>query len=71
MINLISGKLKDKGCEVIHVHRDADVDIVIAATASAKRRGTTLVGEDTNLLILLLHYAEREIAKSSIFDLTN
>jgi len=38
MINLISGKLKDRGCEVIHAHGDADVDIVKAATASAKRR---------------------------------
>jgi len=25
MINLISGKLKDRGCEVIHAHGDADV----------------------------------------------
>lgn len=63
MINLISGKLKDKGCEVIHAHGDADVDIVKAATASAKRRDTTLVGEDTDLLILLLHYAEGDSKK--------
>ena len=58
--SLYKEQLKDRGCEVIHAHGDADVDIVKAATASAKRRDTTLVGEDTDLLILLLHYAERD-----------
>ena len=61
--SLYKDQLKDRGCEVIRAHGDADVDIVKAATASAKRRDTTLVGEDTDLLILLLHYAEREIAQ--------
>jgi hypothetical protein len=63
MINLISGKLKDRGCEVIHAHGDADVDIVKAAVASAKLRDTTLVGEDTDILILLLYYVERDSKK--------
>ena len=58
LIKLIIKELKDRGCNVIPAHADADVDIVKAATESAKFRDTTLVGEDTDLLILLLHYAE-------------
>ena len=58
LIKLIINELKDRGCKVIPAHADADVDIVKAATESAKFRDNSLVGEDTDFLILLLHYAE-------------
>ena len=35
---------------------DADVDIVRAAVNSSQSSLTTVVGEDTDLLVLLLHY---------------
>lgn len=63
MVNLISGKLKDRRYEVIHVYGDADVDIVKAAVASAKLRDATLVREDTALLILLLYYVKSNSKK--------
>ena len=59
MIDLISEKLGGKGCEVINAPGDADVQIVKAAVLSSLTRSTTLIGEDTDLLILLLHYMQQ------------
>ena len=45
----------------IHCHlKDADVDIAKTAVAAAETKPTTLIGEDTNLLILLLYYCKEE-----------
>ena len=56
MIDLISEKLRGKGCEVINVPGDSDVQIVKAAVLSSLIR---LIGEDTDLLVLLLHYMQQ------------
>ena len=37
---------------------DADVDIVKAAVEASRLHTTTLIGEDTDLLVLLLYYAQ-------------
>lgn len=58
MIHLISQTLRDEGCEVINAPGDADVEIVKNAVQSAVTRSTTLIGEDTDLLVLLLFYAK-------------
>ena len=58
MIDLISQTLRDEGCEVNNAPGDADVEIVKAAVQSAVTRSTTLIGEDTDLLLLLLFYAK-------------
>ena len=42
------------------VTRDADVDIVKATVERTRHCTTTLVGEDTDLLILLLHYSRTD-----------
>lgn len=47
-----------RGCTVIQTEGDADVDITKAAVNSALEHSTTLIGEDTDLLILLLHFAD-------------
>jgi len=57
LIDLISDELRKRACTVINATGDADVDIVKAAVESSRRRSTTLIGEDTDLLVLLLHYA--------------
>ena len=57
---LISAQLRNRGCNVINVPGDADVDIVKAAVDGSHQHSTTLIGEDTVLLILLLHYAYTE-----------
>ena len=49
-----------RGCHVIQSPRDADVDIVKAAVERSHHCTTTLVGEDTDLLILLLHYSRTD-----------
>ncbi|CAB1420754.1 unnamed protein product [Pleuronectes platessa] len=50
-------ELEKKGCSVINAPGDADVDIVKAAVKASEHQPTTLIGEDTDLLILLLFYA--------------
>ena len=54
--------LQSKGFTVLHDEGDADLQIVQSALTSAHRYPTVLVGEDTDLLVLLLHYSE-EITK--------
>ena len=49
-----------RGCHVIQSPRDADADIVKAAVERSHHCTTTLVGEDTDLLILLLHYSRTD-----------
>ena len=51
-------ELEKKGCIVINAPGDADVDIVKFAIRASQHQPTTLIGEDTDLLILLLYYAE-------------
>ena len=50
-------ELEKKGCTVINASGDVDVDIVKAAVKASEHQPTTLIGEDTDLLILLLYYA--------------
>ena len=57
LIALISSEMRKKGCNVINAPGDADVEIVKAAVQSSRTQSTTLIGEDTDLLILLLYYA--------------
>ena len=51
MIKLIGSCLQERGC------CEANADIVKAAVTMSSYKSTTLVGEDTDLLILLLYYA--------------
>lgn len=57
LIKLMTEELEKKGCTVIKASGDADVDIVKAAVKASEIQSTTLIGEDTDLLILLLYYA--------------
>ena len=56
LIRLISECMREKGFHVIQAEEDADVDIMKAAVSIASFKTTTLTGEDTDLLVLLLHY---------------
>ena len=57
LINIISDELRKNNCNVINASGDTDVHIVKAAVASSCHQSTTLIGEDTDLLVLLLLYA--------------
>ena len=48
------------GCSVDHAKYDVDVLIVLTAVASARHKDTVLIGDDTDLLVLLLHHAEMD-----------
>ena len=51
------GATLETTCTVVHAKADADLDIVLAATECAETKVTAVVGEDTDLLILLAHHA--------------
>ena len=57
-IHLLRNKLQQTGCSTIHVEGDVDQRIVQTAIQSSRSITTVLVGEDTDLLVLLCHHAE-------------
>ena len=57
-IHCLNDNLERAGCSVDHAKDDVDVLIVLTAVASARHKDTVLIGDDTYLLVLLLHYAE-------------
>ncbi|EDO31506.1 predicted protein [Nematostella vectensis] len=59
-INLLSLNLVDAGYSTLHAEGDADVIIVDTAIAKAREQTSILIGEDTDLLVLLLYHAEME-----------
>lgn len=67
LINLITENLVSRGCKVINAKGDADMDIVKAALHSAEHHSTTVVGEDTDILVLLLCHPLPSAAKEVYF----
>ena len=57
-INMLSLRLEQDGCRVLHATADADVLIVETAIKMAHHYDTVLVGDDTDLLILLCSQAQ-------------
>jgi hypothetical protein len=57
-INLLSEKLLNAGCNVIQAPDDADLLIVKTAVESAKSNSTVLVGDDTDLLVLMIYHGD-------------
>ena len=56
-INMLSTKLVQKNCKTYHASGDADLLIVQKAVESASTVDTVLIGDDTDLLILLIYHA--------------
>ncbi|KAJ8896093.1 hypothetical protein PR048_001435 [Dryococelus australis] len=56
IINLVGMHLTQQGYQVVHSNDDADLDIVMTCINSAEMETTTLIGEDTDLIILLLYW---------------
>ena len=52
----IGSELEETGIKVQHSATDADYNIVSTACPMAKRRSVTIVGDDTDLLVLMLHH---------------
>ncbi|XP_052787427.1 uncharacterized protein LOC128222459 isoform X1 [Mya arenaria] len=55
-INMLSGHLQKNTCQTFHAPGDADLLIVQKAVESATTRNTVLIGDDTDLLILLIYH---------------
>ena len=64
-INLLSENLEHAGYSIRHAKGDA-VMIVDTAITKARDQTTVLIGEDTDLLVLLLYHAEMD-AKELFF----
>ena len=58
LIQLIMERMRKKGCDVIQAEGDADVEIAKTAISISAFKSTTLIGEDTDLLVLLLFHAD-------------
>ena len=65
-INLLGKKLDKAGIRVYHADGDADTKIISEALSSARQINTTVIGEDTDLLVLLLHHVDENM-KSVFF----
>eukprot|EP00112_Aurelia_sp_Birch-Aquarium-sp1_P004693 Seg1531.3 transcript_id=Seg1531.3/GoldUCD/mRNA.D3Y31 product="hypothetical protein" protein_id=Seg1531.3/GoldUCD/D3Y31 len=59
-INMLGQKLEDEGCKVHYSEGDADFDIVKKAFDASANVNTVVVGDDTDLLILLLYHAKKD-----------
>ncbi len=54
-------RLNEEGVATVHAYSDADLRIVTTAMECAATTTTIVIGEDTDLLILLLHYCNEKI----------
>ena len=59
-INLLADKLRFAGCSVLQAAGDADLLIVQTAVQAALSHNTVLVGDDTDLLVLMLYHGEMD-----------
>ena len=66
-INLLGEYLESRGCRVLHAKGDANVLIAKTSVESAYHQDTILVGDDTDLLVLLCLHADLN-AKELIFS---
>ncbi|KAJ8896437.1 hypothetical protein PR048_001781 [Dryococelus australis] len=58
IIDLIGMHLTQQGCQVVHSNDYADLDIMMTCLNSAEMETTTLIGEGTDLIILLLYWMQ-------------
>ena len=57
-ISVLSDRLRLEGIQVIQADADADLPITLAALDCAKQKPTFVIGEDTDILILLCHHTK-------------
>ena len=57
-INLLSAKLMEKNCRTYHA--TGDVDLLIMQKSVESAMNTVLIGDDTDLLVLLIYHASLE-----------
>ena len=62
-VHFLGDHLEAGSCQVFHAKEDADLLIVYKNFERGKRKDAVLVGNDTDLLVLLLHYFSAEYKK--------
>lgn len=60
-INLLGEKFIESEIAVKYAEADADVLIALTAVESSHTRPTILLGEDTDLLVLLIYHADASL----------
>ena len=65
LIALLSQRLEQAGCEIHQARGDADVLIVQTAFTSVAKQEPVLVGDDTDMLVLLIFHAKN--VKHNVF----
>ena len=68
IVNLLGNKLQISGYDVVFAKEDADLDIALTAVNESLNHNVTVVGEDTDLLILLLYYCSKDSAFRLLFQ---
>ena len=58
---MLSRYLQQANCQVYHSTADADLLIVNKAVESSRTMDSMLVGDDTDLLVLLCYHAELDV----------
>jgi len=59
-LSILGSYFEEAGCSTAHARSDADMLIIQTAIQCLKMVNTVVVGEDTDLLILLLHHADMD-----------
>ena len=57
IIQLIGSQLEKENCKVVYAEEDADVDVAVIACNESMSNNVIVVGEDSDLLVLLLYYS--------------
>lgn len=63
-LSFLGDKMQEAGCTVIHSAGDADLLIVKTALNYAQLQNVEVIGEDTDLLVLLCYYFDRQAANN-------
>ena len=58
-VSLVGMKLEEIGCQVKYATGDADRDIAVTAVNESLHQHVTVIGEDTDLLVLMLFYTTK------------
>lgn len=66
-IELLQNDLQKSGCCTINADCDADLLIVQTTLSQGKENNVALIGEDTYLLVLLLHHMDLAESKEVYF----
>jgi hypothetical protein len=66
-IDMLGRRFEQCGCHVVNASGDADVLIVKTAVAATHKYETVLIGDDTDLLVVMCYYHPRNAVHNLFF----